>query len=137
MYPVPKTLKKVAELLVLVVEATAKSASPTVVLALCIESFAHGVDVPMPMRPLLLTPLTMNEGVELPVLPSHSDAVSVPCSMERRLYGEVVPTPTYPLLATMKLVPVVEPTTNCGAVLSAPVPLIESRPQGVDEPMPV
>ena len=44
--------------------------------------------------------------------------------------------PTKPLLLIMKEVPVVEPTTNCGAAPSVAVGLIERRPQGEVVPTP-
>ena len=51
-------------------------------------------------------------------------------------HGDVVPMPTYPLLATMKFV-VEEPTTNCGAEPPSPFALTERRPQGDVVPRPV
>lgn len=60
------------------------------------ERRVPGVEVPIPTFPLPFTPLTMNEGVELPLLPTHREAVSVPCSTERTPNGEVVPTPRLP-----------------------------------------
>ena len=49
--------------------------------------------------------------------------------------GEVVPTPTYPLLLMMKLVAVEEPITNCGPVpVNAAVGFIEKTvDHGVDD----
>ncbi len=46
------------------------------------------------------------------------------------------PTPTFPPFATIKLVAVDEPTTNCGAPLDSPFAFTERSPQGVEEPTP-
>ena len=53
---------------------------------------------------------------------------------EKRAYGVVVPIPTLPPFATMKLVCVEEPTTNCGPLM--PLGFTERRPQGVVEAIP-
>ena len=46
------------------------------------------------------------------------------------------PMPTLPFCSTTRLVPVEEPTTNCGAPLRRPFPFTERRPHGVVEPIP-
>ena len=51
--------------------------------------------------------------------------------------GDVVPMPTRPPLVTMRFVADDEPTTNCGAPEVRALPLMERRPQGVVEAMPV
>jgi hypothetical protein len=66
---------------------------------------------------------------------SKSDADEVP-NTESFAYGDVVPTPTFPLLSTMKFVFVDEPTTNCGAVPFVTSEFTESRAHGVDVPIP-
>ncbi len=48
----------------------------------------------------------------------------------------MIPTPTFPLFAIMKLVAVLEPTTNCGAPLESPFGLTDRSPQGEVEAIP-
>src|SRR3989344_4780810 len=55
----------------------------------------------------------------------------------RRATGEVVPNPTLPVLLTMNWVRVEEPTTNPGTLVPSPLGLMDSKPQGVDEPTPM
>ena len=50
--------------------------------------------------------------------------------------GVEVPNPTLPACVTTKSVLVEEPITNCGALLSKPLLLIERRPQGLEVPIP-
>src|SRR3989344_3770926 len=52
----------------------------------------------------------------------------------RRATGEVVPNPTLPVLLTMNWVRVEEPTTNPGTLVASTLGLMDSKPQGEDEP---
>ena len=62
--------------------------------------------------------------------------VVVAAKIESNAHGEVVPMPTLPWLVTMKLVAVLEPMTKDGEVPLVAVGLMESCPQGEEDPIP-
>lgn len=79
-------------------------------------------------------PAMMETAPEYPLfaVPAVVDAAT----LVKRAIGEVVPRPKRPALFTMRSVFVEEPITNSGAVPFA-FGLMENRPQGVVEPIPV
>src|SRR3990167_5392261 len=70
--------------------------------------------VATPTLPFPLTPLTMKEGVVLPVFPTRKELASVDCSTESFAAGLEVPTPTPPafLGVSTRLISVSEPCTD-------------------------
>ena len=103
------------------------------------ESAEPGVEVPMPTRPVLVMVKRVDVAKALVVeemVKRFRFAVLLAAKSERSPYGDEVPMPTLPLFATMKLVALEEPMTNCGAPLRSPFGLIDSWPHGDVDAMP-
>ena len=140
--PLASTLTQVpapppnAETRKLLVDAVPKTASAEVVAPLVMERLtAEAKPVLSTLKSVEVALVCEVQPIAKRILLRKACEVEDAAKMENCANGEVVPTPTLPLLAMMKLVAVEEPTTNWGPVPMA-FEFTLNWPQGVDEPIP-
>lgn len=143
--PFAETMKRVRVRSPVEVAIIKSGAVEPIVVEACIESNALGVELPIPTKPLFPTlkrvcvePLLVVEPMANMTPPPIGTEVLETC-MEKFAKGDVVPTPTLPLLLTPL-------TMNAGVVLpwlaitkaglSGPISS-ESLPHGVEDPIPI